>query len=99
MLANQTAFPNGMDMVRTLAVATIVALLPALVRADDWPQFLGPHRNSVSAEKGLLASWPKDGPPLVWQRDVGEGYSGPVIAGGKLILFHRVADQEVTECL
>ena len=86
-------------MVRTLAVATIVALLPAILRADDWPQFLGPHRNGVSAEKGLLASWPKDGPPLVWQRDVGEGYSGPVVAGDKVILFHRVGDQEVTECL
>jgi len=85
-------------MMRWLVIVAVV-VTPAPLRADDWPQFLGPHRNGVSAEKGLVASWPKDGPPLVWQRDVGEGYSGPVIAGGKLILFHRVADQEVTECL
>jgi outer membrane protein assembly factor BamB len=71
----------------------------AAARADDWPQFLGPGRNGVSGEKGLLASWPKAGPTAVWQRDVGEGYSGPVIAGDRLILFHRVGDEDVVECL
>ncbi len=75
------------------------AAKPQAGGVDDWPQFLGPTRNGVSAEKGLAASWPKDGPPVVWQRDVGEGYSGPVIAGERLILFHRVADKEVVECL
>jgi outer membrane protein assembly factor BamB len=65
----------------------------------DWPQFLGPDRNSVSAEKGLLPSWPEKGPPLLWDKKVGEGYSGPVVAGDNLILFHRVGDEEVVECL
>jgi outer membrane protein assembly factor BamB len=43
--------------------------------------------------------WPKDGPPIVWQRKVGEGFSGPVVAAGKLILFHRLDDKETLECL
>jgi hypothetical protein len=84
-------------MIRSLALA--LALVANIARADDWPQFLGPERNGVSAETGLAASWPKDGPPVVWQRDVGEGFSGPVVAGGRLILFHRVGDEEVVECL
>src|ERR1043166_2222593 len=79
-------------------VLIFVAITPAAIRADDWPQFLGPHRNGVSGEKSLAAQWPKDGPPAIWQRDVGEGYSGPVVAGERLILFHRVGDQELTEC-
>jgi len=74
-------------------------LIPFAARADDWPQLLGPTRNGVSSEKGLAASWANDGPPIVWQRDVGEGFSGPVIAGERLILFHRVGDKEVIECL
>jgi outer membrane protein assembly factor BamB len=80
-------------------IALVILLMPLTARADDWPQFLGPTRNGVSAEKGLAASWPKSGPPVVWQRDVGEGYGGPVIAGARLILFHRVGNEEVVECL
>jgi outer membrane protein assembly factor BamB len=36
---------------------------------------------------------------VLWEKEVGEGYSGPVIAGDRLILFHRVGDEEVVECL
>src|SRR3954469_10991245 len=67
--------------------------------AADWPQLLGPARNGVSAETGLAKSWPDKGPPVVWERDVGEGFSGPVVSGGALILFHRVDDEEVVEAL
>src|SRR5436190_18578425 len=69
------------------------------IDAADWPQFLGPTRNCTSPETGLARSWPKEGPPKLWQREVGEGYSGPVVAGDRLILFHRVGDNEVVECL
>ncbi len=85
--------------VRTGAAVLFTCLLVTAGRADDWPQFLGPTRNGVSVEQGLAASWPKGGPPLVWQHEVGEGFSGPVIAGDRLILFHRVGNEEVVECL
>src|SRR5262245_18503837 len=78
-------------------LAVVFAASPA--RADDWPQFLGPQRNGVAMEMGLSFDWPKDGPPKVWEKNVGEGYGGPVIAGDRLILFHRVGDEEVVECL
>jgi outer membrane protein assembly factor BamB len=84
-----------------LAIVLSVGLLcrggPA--PAGDWPQFLGPGRDGVSAETGLAASWPKEGPPVVWRKDVGEGYSGPVVAGNWLVLFHRVGGDEVVEGL
>src|SRR5207249_4774292 len=67
--------------------------------AADWPQFLGPARNGVSAETGLLAAWPKDGPPLLWERDIGIGYSGPVAAKDTVVLFHRVGDEDMVEAL
>jgi outer membrane protein assembly factor BamB len=70
-----------------------------LLAAGDWPQLLGPARDGVSTETGLLSSWPKQGPPLVWEKGVGEGFSGPVVAGDRLILFHRVGNEEVVECL
>ncbi|HEV3237311.1 MAG TPA: PQQ-binding-like beta-propeller repeat protein [Gemmataceae bacterium] len=68
-------------------------------RASDWPQFLGPARNGVSKETNLVKAWGKEGPKLIWEKPVGEGYSGPIIAGGIVILFHRIGDQEVIEAL
>jgi outer membrane protein assembly factor BamB len=67
--------------------------------AADWPQLLGPHRNGVSTEKELIDTFPRKGPPVAWEREVGEGYASPVIAAGRLILFHRVADEDVVESL
>jgi outer membrane protein assembly factor BamB len=67
--------------------------------AQDWPQFLGPNRNGSTAMTNLTAHWPKEGPPVRWQRKVGAGFAGPVVSGGKLILFHRVGDKETVECL
>ncbi len=52
----------------------------------DWPGFLGPSQDSISPEKGLLPAWPEGGPPLVWQRAVGEGYGPPAVQKGRL--FH-----------
>lgn len=67
--------------------------------ASDWPQFLGPARNAVYSGETLSEDWGKDGPPVLWQRKSGEGFSNPVVADGKLILFHRVGEEEVVECL
>jgi outer membrane protein assembly factor BamB len=65
----------------------------------DWPQFLGPQRNGVYLGTNLATTWPKNGPAVVWRKEVGQGFSGPAVAAGKLILFHRLQDQEVVQCL
>lgn len=57
--------------------------------ADDWPQYLGPTRNSISAEKGILRSWSTNGPEVLWTASVGRGYGGPVVKGGKVYLLDR----------
>jgi outer membrane protein assembly factor BamB len=83
-----------------LALSCCFTFSVAELHAADWPQWLGPQRDGVSAETGLVKTWPaKAGPPLVWERPVGEGFSGPVVVGERLILFHRVDNQEVVECL
>jgi outer membrane protein assembly factor BamB len=76
-------------------------LIPFLLAGigGDWPQLLGPSRNGISTEKDLIDTFPKKGPPVLWQREVGEGYASPVIAGDRLILLHRVDDEDVVECL
>jgi len=67
--------------------------------SSDWPQFLGPTRNGVYTGADLAESWPSKGPPVIWQRAVGHGFSGPAVADGKLILFQRRSDNEEIQCL
>ena len=55
----------------------------------DWPQYLGPDRNSTSDQKDLLRSWPENGPEVLWTVDVGIGFGGPVIKDGKVYLLDR----------
>ena len=74
-------------------------LAPASTRAEDWPQFLGPRGNNTSAETGLLEKWPIVGPPLVWEKAIGTGYGAPSVRGERLVLHHRVGDEEIVECL
>jgi outer membrane protein assembly factor BamB len=83
-----------------ILVAACLTLTPCLtLPAADWPQFHGPARDGHSAETGLNWAWPKEGPPVAWKVDVGHGWAGPVVAGERLVLFHRVADDEVVACL
>lgn len=73
------------------ALATGLALAKAAT-AGDWPQYLGPKRNSTSAEKGILRSWPEGGPEVLWKVPVGRGFGGPAVAEGKVYLLDREDD-------
>src|SRR5207247_1102262 len=66
---------------------------------EDWPQLLGPRANGISSETGLLEKWPPNGPPVLWDKAVGTGYSAPSVRGNLLVLHHRLADEEIVECL
>ena len=76
-------------------------LVPKVVLASDWPQWRGPQRNGNTAETGLLAEWPKEGPKLVWQvNDIGAGYSTPSVVGDRLyLLSNQGLDNEFVQAL
>ncbi|HEY7500184.1 MAG TPA: PQQ-binding-like beta-propeller repeat protein [Vicinamibacterales bacterium] len=78
--------------------ASLLLSLPATVsnRApDDWPQWRGPNRDGLSAEKGLLKDWPQGGPPLAWQaKGAGEGYSSFAVSQGRLYTLGARGDAE-----
>jgi outer membrane protein assembly factor BamB len=64
--------------------------------ADDWPQYRGPNRDDVSAEKGLLRQWPEGGPKLLWTyAGAGVGYSGPAVVGNRYYTLGGRGDAEV----
>ncbi len=99
-----------MSFARMLAVLLVVAFAwptflsatppetPASQTSADWPGFLGPHRNGKSDEHGLPTAWPPKGPPVVWQKAVGTGYSAPAISDGRLFQFSRLKDSARLSC-
>ena len=58
------------------------------ILADDWPQWLGPKRDGVWREKGIVKKF--DGAPkLRWKVEIGGGYAGPAVADGRVFVLDR----------
>ena len=84
-------------MIALMALCLLV-LSSVRNRGSDWPQFLGPHRDGEYRGGSTPGPWPTQGPPVVWKQRVGAGFSGPVVSGGRLILFHRKGNEEIVQC-
>jgi outer membrane protein assembly factor BamB len=81
-----------------LLVLTCPVLLS--IRADDWPGWRGPKRTGVSAEKGLLAAWPEEGPKLLWSiTGLGGGYASPAVVGGRIFVLGSKDGDEYVRAL
>lgn len=77
-----------------------LAWMGTVACAADWPQFLGPSRSGAADEgESLVERFPSSGVKYRWKHPVGSGFAGPVVAQNKVVLFHRVEDQALVECL
>jgi outer membrane protein assembly factor BamB len=82
-------FERNKKMKVKVTLAAVVLMVAICSSRADWPQYLGPNRNSVSDQKGILSSWPENGPEVLWTVAVGRGFGGPVIKDGKVYLLDR----------
>jgi PQQ-like domain len=82
---------------RALLVPVMVAWSTSAVFGADWPAIYGPARNNVSDQKGLLRTWPAEGPKVLWTAPVGLGFGGPAVSDGKVYLLDR--DEAVGDTL
>lgn len=64
-----------------------VTITVASSNADDWPQWLGPQRDSVWRERGVLARFPAEGLKVRWRAAVALGYAGPAVADGRVYVI------------
>jgi outer membrane protein assembly factor BamB len=58
--------------------------------ADDWPQWMGPTRDDVWHETGIVEKFPEGGPKVLWRVPVAAGYSGPAVVGDKVFITDYV---------
>jgi outer membrane protein assembly factor BamB len=61
-----------------------------LALADEWPQWMGPKRDNVWRETGILEKFPTGGPKVLWRAPISGGYAGPAVSGGKVYVTDRV---------
>ena len=47
--------------------------LGTAVLAQDWPQWMGPHRDNVWREEGIIDKFPADGPTVLWRTPIRGG--------------------------
>ncbi len=74
---------------RAFGAALLLFVITTPLLADDWPQWLGPQRDSVWRETGIVEKFPTGGPPVRWRTPVGSGYAGPAVAQGRVYLMDR----------
>jgi outer membrane protein assembly factor BamB len=79
-----------------LGLVALVPAAPATLAQHDWTQWGGPHRNFQSSATGLSDQWPEDGPPVIWKRELGPGYSSILVEGDRIYTMYRKGEQECT---
>ncbi|MCI0498304.1 MAG: PQQ-binding-like beta-propeller repeat protein [Planctomycetales bacterium] len=86
------------DVQNKNAAPAVPASGPA--ESSAWPQWQGPNRDNISRETGLLKQWPEQGPKPLWTAEgLGEGYSSPAIADGRIYLTGMVGNDGILTCL
>ncbi|RMF42996.1 MAG: pyrrolo-quinoline quinone [Planctomycetota bacterium] len=61
--------------------------------ADDWPQWMGPDRDGVYRETGVVDTIPDAGLPVLWRQPTSHGYAGPAVAAGRVLLADYLIDK------
>ncbi len=81
---------------RAFCVAPMILMtlfVAARLRADDWPQWMGPQRDGIWRETDILETLPAAGLPVLWRAKVAGGYSGPAVAGDRVYLTDYVRSE------
>jgi outer membrane protein assembly factor BamB len=73
----------------------VLLFIPALIcsspaRADDWPQWLGPQRDGIWRETGIVDKFPPGDVKIRWRTAIGPGYAGAAVANGRVYITDRV---------
>src|SRR5215813_9668031 len=67
-----------------------ITAVSGIARGDDWPQWLGPQRDGVWRETGIVERFPEAGPKVRWRAKVESGYTGPAVSSGRVYVMDRV---------
>jgi outer membrane protein assembly factor BamB len=86
-----------MKLYTRLVAVLVVSGTSAVGVADDWPQWRGPKRDGVWRETGIVKNFAKPDLDIVWRQKIGNGYSGPTVADGRVYVTDRVVEPKQIE--
>jgi len=93
---------TGIALALVVLLAVVALVVAGNLVADDkssWTQWGGPNQDFKAASTGLAQKWSEAGPPELWKRDLGEGYSAILFEDGKLYTMYRKDEQEIVICM
>src|SRR5262245_21769911 len=93
------ALQYGSTTMRYICLPLLLALVSSIAHAGDWPQTLGPNRDGHAIGEKLPDKFPAAGLKPEWTYTLGSGYAGPAVVGKQVIVFHRIADEEIVEAV
>jgi outer membrane protein assembly factor BamB len=94
---------NGVNSMMTFprvigAGCAFLTLTILATSAADWPRWRGPLNTGEAVGEPALNSLPAT-PTVLWKIDAGEGFTSPVIAGGKVAFMDNEDGREVLRLL
>lgn len=81
------------NLAAIFALCVIIPLLISTAFAEDWPAWMGTDRDGVYRESGIVKSIPESGLKVKWRQPIAEGYAGPAVAEGKVVVFDYVKSE------
>lgn len=90
-----TVNTEDVDQVDLSSEITSAAVIEA---SGVWPNLFGPTHDSQTQET-VNTEWNAAGPPIFWEIAVGEGYSSPIVWKDRVIVMHRIGDEEIVACV
>jgi outer membrane protein assembly factor BamB len=72
----------------------LLALAAVAVRSQEWTQWRGPARDGSVSGKNVPAAWPES-LKRSWRVEIGEGYSSPIVADGRVFVHGRRDPEEI----
>jgi outer membrane protein assembly factor BamB len=98
-MSNDLSVPqrSWMGIIRSTVILSAIGLLAPTAQGDDWPQWMGPQRDGVWRETGIVAKFPEGGPKIRWRVPIGGGYAGPAVVGGRVYVTDKQLADGVTD--
>ncbi len=81
-----------------LANGLLVGVLATTATAADWPNWRGPNHTGISRESAFQKRWNQP-IPLVWERDIGAGFSSFACVKGRLYAAGTANRYQTLYCL
>ena len=83
---------------KILSSVILILLTAQVLSAQDWNQWRGPARDGAVAAGNAPQKWPEQ-LRQTWRVEVGEGYSSPVVSGGRIFVSSRRDPDEIVTAI